>query len=124
MMPVVAPVVRVMLESARIWRGGFRPRCCVREIRNQPTKMPRPSSRGALVGDSSRLASESTGVSALAERYATALFEIADERRALDGVAADLRQLRQMLAESTDLLRLVRSPILSRADQARAVEAL
>ncbi|HUC09894.1 MAG TPA: F0F1 ATP synthase subunit delta [Stellaceae bacterium] len=70
------------------------------------------------------MASEATGVSALAERYATALFDIADERRALDEVASDLRQLRAMLSESADLMRLVRSPILSRLDQARAVEAL
>jgi F-type H+-transporting ATPase subunit delta len=70
------------------------------------------------------LASDTTGVSALAERYATALFEIADERRALDTVANDLRQLRAMLAASADLVRLVRSPILSRPDQARAVEAI
>jgi F-type H+-transporting ATPase subunit delta len=75
-------------------------------------------------GDYFRLASDTTGVSALAERYATALFEIADERRALDAVANDLRQLRAMLAASADLVRLVRSPILSRPDQARAVEAI
>ncbi len=70
------------------------------------------------------MASEPTGVSALAERYATALFDIADERRALDQVAIDLRQLRAMLAQSVDLMRLVRSPILSRREQARAVEAV
>jgi len=70
------------------------------------------------------LAAETTGVSALADRYATALFDIADERRALDEVATDLRQLRAMLAESVDLTRLVRSPVLSRIDQARAVAAL
>ena len=70
------------------------------------------------------MASETTGVSALAERYATALFEIADERRALDEVATDLRQLRAMLAASADLMRLVRSPVLSRQDQGRAVAAL
>jgi len=70
------------------------------------------------------LASEATGVSALAERYATALFDIADERRALDDVATNLRQLRVMLGTSADLMRLVRSPILSRADQGRAVAAL
>ncbi|MBV8118449.1 MAG: F0F1 ATP synthase subunit delta [Alphaproteobacteria bacterium] len=70
------------------------------------------------------MASDSTGVSALAERYATALFELADEHRVLDQVAADLRQLRAMLAASADLTRVVRSPILSRADQARAVAAL
>jgi F-type H+-transporting ATPase subunit delta len=70
------------------------------------------------------LASETTGVSALAERYATALFDIADDRRVLDEVAGDLRQLRAMLAESADLTRLVRSPILSREEQARAVAAI
>lgn len=70
------------------------------------------------------MASETTGVSALAERYATALFDLADERRALDEVADDLRQLRAMIAASADLLRLVRSPIVSRRDQARAVAAL
>jgi F-type H+-transporting ATPase subunit delta len=70
------------------------------------------------------LASETTGVSALAERYAAALFDIAEERRAFDEIAADLRQLRAMLAASGDLMRLVRSPILSRPEQAQAVAAL
>jgi F-type H+-transporting ATPase subunit delta len=70
------------------------------------------------------LASETTGVSALAERYATALFDIADERRAFDEVAGDLRQLRAMMAASADLMRVVRSPVLSRQDQGRAVSAL
>ncbi len=76
------------------------------------------------IEDCCTLASETTGVSALAERYATALFDIADERRAFDEVATELRQLRAMLAASADLVRLVRSPILSRVDQARAVAAL
>ena len=70
------------------------------------------------------MASETTDVSGLAERYATALFELADERRMLDGVAADLRQLRVMLGASTDFLRLIRSPILSREDQAKAIRVL
>jgi F-type H+-transporting ATPase subunit delta len=70
------------------------------------------------------LAAESTGISGLAERYATALFELADERHALDEAANDLRQLRTMLHDSGDLMRLVRSPVLSRAEQGRAIEAL
>jgi F-type H+-transporting ATPase subunit delta len=70
------------------------------------------------------LAAESTGISGLAERYAAALFELADERHALDTAAGDLRELRTMIAGSGDLLRLVRSPILSRADQGKAIEAL
>ena len=70
------------------------------------------------------MAAESTGISGLAERYAAALFELADERHALDDVAGDLRELRAMLQQSGDLLRLVRSPVLSRADQGKAMAAL
>jgi F-type H+-transporting ATPase subunit delta len=70
------------------------------------------------------LASETTGVSALAERYAAALFDIAEERRALDETAADLRQLRAMLGESRELNRLIRSPVLSRREQAQAIAEL
>jgi F-type H+-transporting ATPase subunit delta len=70
------------------------------------------------------LAAEATGVSGLAERYARALFELADERRMLDPVAADLRALKAMIGDSADLSRLVRSPVLSRAEQGRALAAL
>ncbi len=70
------------------------------------------------------MASDATGVTLMAERYAAALFDIADERRVLDGVAADLRQLRAMLTESADFTRLIRSPVLSRAVQGQAVAAL
>jgi F-type H+-transporting ATPase subunit delta len=70
------------------------------------------------------LASETTGVSGLAERYAAALFDLADERRTLDEVASDLRQLRAMLAASVDLSRLVRSPILTRDQQGKGIGAL
>jgi F-type H+-transporting ATPase subunit delta len=70
------------------------------------------------------LASEATGVSGVAERYAAALFDLADERRVLDEVASDLRDLRTMLAASADLARLVRSPLLARGEQGKAVAAL
>ena len=67
---------------------------------------------------------ETTGTSGLAERYAAALFDLADERRALDAVAGDLRELRTMLHESSDLVRLLRSPVVSRGEQGKAVAAL
>ena len=79
---------------------------------------------GAAIGDCVQLASETIGVSGLAERYAAALFDIADERRTLDDVASDLRELRTMLAASGELSRLVRSPILTREEQGRAISAL
>jgi F-type H+-transporting ATPase subunit delta len=70
------------------------------------------------------VASEATGVSGLAERYARALFDLADEARALDAVAADLRALNGMLEESPDLRRMIRSPVLDRTSQGKAVAAL
>jgi F-type H+-transporting ATPase subunit delta len=70
------------------------------------------------------LAAESTHISGLAERYAAALFELADERHELDVVAGDLRELRAMLSASGDLLRMVRSPVLTRAEQGKAMAAI
>ena len=67
------------------------------------------------------MASETTGVSGLAERYAAALFDLADERRMLDEIATNLRELRAMLQASGELLRLIRSPVLSRDQQAKAI---
>ncbi len=70
------------------------------------------------------MASEATGVSGLADRYAAALFDLADERKLLDQVADDLHNLRGLIDESADLRRLVKSPVLTRADQGKAMAAL
>ena len=70
------------------------------------------------------MAAQDTGLSGLAERYAAALFALADERGQLDTVAADLGRLQALIGSSADLKALLRSPILSRADQSRAVAAV
>ena len=70
------------------------------------------------------MATKFSGVAGLAGRYATALFALAVERDRLDLVAADLAALSALLGESDDLQRLVRSPVLSRAEQMRAVAAI
>jgi F-type H+-transporting ATPase subunit delta len=57
-------------------------------------------------------------------RYARALFDLADQNRALDRVAEDVTRLQAMINESPDLLRLLRSPVISRADQGRAIAAV
>ncbi|GIL41234.1 F0F1 ATP synthase subunit delta [Roseiterribacter gracilis] len=66
----------------------------------------------------------SSGSSPIARRYAEALFELADEARALDQTASDLSKLKTMLAESADLRELVVSPVVGRDDQAKALVEL
>ncbi|CAA7612417.1 ATP synthase subunit delta [Candidatus Terasakiella magnetica] len=66
--------------------------------------------------------SETIGV--IADRYAAALFDLADSSSNLDQVAGDLKTLQAMLRESADLRRLVDSPVLSRTEQGRAIAAV
>ncbi len=70
------------------------------------------------------MASTGTGLSGLASRYATALFDLADQAGALDAVAGDLKAVRGLLTESADLRRLVRSPVVRRDDQRRTMSAI
>ena len=70
------------------------------------------------------MASESTEPSGLAERYATALYEMADEAKQLDAVADDLRALKTLLEDSADLRRLIRSPLIDRQAQTGALTAV
>ncbi|MGH6920712.1 MAG: F0F1 ATP synthase subunit delta, partial [Geminicoccaceae bacterium] len=62
--------------------------------------------------------------SGVAGRYALALFELARDGDALDAVAADLGAFKSMLDDSADLRRLIRSPVISREDQGKALAAL
>ena len=70
------------------------------------------------------MAKDVGGLVGLAGRYANALFELADESKQLDEVAADLAGLKKLLGQSDDLKRLVRSPVLSREEQMRAIGAI
>ena len=70
------------------------------------------------------MASGQTVTSALSGRYATALFQLARERDAIDAVAADLTQLQAMIDESAELRRLIGSPLFSRDAQSKAMSAL
>ena len=60
----------------------------------------------------------------LAGRYATALFGLARDEKQIDAVGNSLATLEQALAESADLRTLVTSPMVGRADAARAIAAV
>ena len=67
------------------------------------------------------MAAEGLGVSQLASRYAKALFELADEKQELDIVEGDLRTVQGLLDGSADLRDVLRSPLIARDAQGRAI---
>ena len=60
----------------------------------------------------------------MAGRYATALFELALENKAVDKVKNDLEAFDALIEGSDDLNRLVRSPVFGADEQLRALSAI
>ena len=60
----------------------------------------------------------------MAGRYASALFELALEEKAVDQVKGDLDKFDAMVAGSPELDRLVRSPVFSADDKLKALSAI
>jgi F-type H+-transporting ATPase subunit delta len=60
----------------------------------------------------------------LSGRYATALFELARDAKAIDKVEASLATVRQALSDSDDFRALTTSPVITRADAAKAIAAV
>ena len=71
--------------------------------------------------DVSEPASISTGIAA---RYATAIFELAQEDTALPALESDIGALDAAIADSADFRALIQSPVYSRDEQASAVTEL
>ena len=70
------------------------------------------------------MAGDGSITSGMAGRYATALFELALEQKAIDAVRDDLDRFDALLAESEDLRRVVRSPVFTAEEQSKALTAL
>ena len=70
------------------------------------------------------MATASAHVSGISGRYATALFELAQEDGSVAQVEQDLTTLESALADSADLRDLISSPVYSRTDQQNAMRAL
>ncbi|SER72411.1 ATP synthase F1 subcomplex delta subunit [Tranquillimonas rosea] len=62
--------------------------------------------------------------SGIAERYATAVFELAREDGALDRTESDIDTLEGALNDSADFRNLISSPIYTRAELAKAIGAI
>ena len=70
------------------------------------------------------MAEETQFVSGVSGRYASALFALAQERVETAAVAEALKTFDGLIVESTDLQRLVQSPVFSAEEQTRAVGAI
>lgn len=70
------------------------------------------------------MATEEPHNAGLAGRYATAVFELAQEERSVEAVEKDFTALKTMIRESEDLARLVRAPVFSREEQKKGMAAL
>jgi F-type H+-transporting ATPase subunit delta len=62
--------------------------------------------------------------SGIAARYATALFELAKDAKALPGLEADTEALDAALETSADFRSMIASPVISREDQGKAMSAI
>jgi len=60
----------------------------------------------------------------IAARYATAVFEIANESKAISDLEKGLDELSAALDESADLRELITSPVVTRAAQGEAISAI
>lgn len=60
----------------------------------------------------------------LAGRYATALFELARDAKAIDAVEKSMQAIAKAVRESADLKALTSNPVLSRGDAKKAIAAV
>ena len=84
-----------------------------------------PFSHGATFqsGDKKRVENSGGIQASLSGRYATALFGLARDEKAIDTVSASLATLKSALADSEDFRRLTTSPLVSRDQATKAVAA-
>ena len=100
-------------------------------VRRQPKNIYRyqsvktnRASKNELQGGSRTVAADTSVVGDIAERYGLALYELADEAKCLDEVASDLADLKELIADSEELTKLLRSPLINRDDKAGAMAAI
>src|SRR4029079_4430909 len=100
-------------------RGPLCPKFCLENkgLARSIRATPYPVRRFSLASDDSHIAG-------LALRYANAVFELAAEERGIDRLAADFQTLKPLRRQSPELNRRVRSPLFSREDQSRGMQAV
>ena len=70
------------------------------------------------------MAVQDPSISGVPGRYATALYELASDEKAVDEVGKNLKSIGEMMDGSEDLVRLVRSPVFGSDEQWAALSAV
>ncbi len=70
------------------------------------------------------LSTEEPLIAGIAGRYATAIFDLAQEEKSVEVVEKDFSALKTMIADSDDLARFVKAPIFSRDEQKKGMNAV
>jgi F-type H+-transporting ATPase subunit delta len=71
-----------------------------------------------------QVAKKSSQTSGIAERYATALFDLAEDDHALAELEADVGRFATLHDQSDDLQAFIRSPVYRAEEQVRVIEAV
>ncbi|HET7335013.1 MAG TPA: F0F1 ATP synthase subunit delta [Rhizomicrobium sp.] len=70
------------------------------------------------------MSTEEPLIAGIAGRYATAIFDLAQEEKSVEVVEKDFSALKTMIADSDDLARFVKAPIFSRDEQKKGMNAV
>lgn len=71
-----------------------------------------------------RVATEEPLISGIAGRYATAIFELAVEEKAVEALEKDFAALKAMIEQSPELARLVKAPVFGHDEQQKGMNAI
>ena len=70
------------------------------------------------------MANDDPIMASVAGRYASALFDLANDEKKLPEIELDMIEVQRLLDASPDLVRLVRSPVFSADEQGKAIAAI
>jgi F-type H+-transporting ATPase subunit delta len=91
----------------------------------QPLPSTSPGAAGLLrERRDPRVTDRTSSVSGVAERYASALFDLAREASAIETAEADLDAIAELIESNPEFRRLVESPVFSAEEQQRAIGAI
>ncbi len=82
-----------------------------------------PAKRG-IWRERADVANDDPIMASVAGRYASALFDLANDERKLAEVEDEMGRVQRMLETSPDLVRMVRSPVFSAEEQGKAITAI